>query len=250
MMDDIRPPRRDLERRDYTMPERRPEEHRPHPVHHPAHHEPANLQTSPPPQPSPPYHHSLAKPSAHPSFHHTVSQHQMHAPKRWRPRLAMRYVAVAAALIISIGLFTAGYVFKTNTPDKTIPVAVVKKANFDVFFPSPMPSGYIYVSKTATFQIGDVFYRFADGLKSVTVREEPLPAKKPNLALYKGYTVFNAGAGQAALGTSFGQPVAVIVTPTTVITMNTSGGVSVDELKTAISNLHNIGSSSQGVNNG
>ena len=107
-----------------------------------------------------------------------------------------------------------------------------------------MPPGYIYVSKTATFQIGDVFYRFANGLKSVTVREEPLPPQKPDLNLYKSYTRFTTSIGQAAMGTSFGQPVAVILTPTTIITMNTSGGVTSQDLHTAINNFRNIGKNS------
>lgn len=246
MMDDIRPPRQGFERRDYTAPVRRPAAHvpRPEPVHHPIPVQPA---------PTPQYHRPALEPVAAPQHHHHAATHEPRhnnnphgAPKR----LGRRYFAVAAAFVLAIGLFTAGYIFKSKAPVNSLPSSVVTKANFNVYFPSPMPSGYIYVNKTATFQIGDVFYRFANGLKSVTVREEPLPAKKPDLSLYKGYTAFSSTVGQAAMGTSFGQPVALVVTPTTVITLNTSGGVTPQDLKSAINNLRNIGSSSQGATNG
>ena len=246
MMDDIRP-RQGLERRDYTAPVRRPAVHAPRPEPRPDH-PPIPAQ----PAPVPEYHRPPLQPVATP-HHHRPAVHQQpqhHSQNSAKKRLGKRYFGVAAALVLAIGLFTAGYIFKSKAPVNSLPQSVVAKANFNVYFPSPMPSGYIYVKKTATFQIGDVFFRFANGLKSVTVREEPLPAKKPDLSLYKGYTTFSSDTGQAAMGTSFGQPVAVVVTPTTVITFNTSGGVSPRDLKSAINNLHNIGSSNQGVTNG
>ncbi len=247
MMDDIRPPRQDLQRRDYTAPVRRPAPHPEQPARQPAQPHATPVQSYPTAQ----YHRPEPEPAYHqPPAHQPPRNQHHHASTRAPKRLGRRYAVIAAILIVAAGVFTAGYIFKSKTPDKTLPSAVVAKANFIVFFPSPMPSGYIYVSKTATYQIGDIFYRFANGSKSVTVREEPLPSKKPNLTLYKGYTIFNSKIGQAAMGASFGQPVAVVVTPTTIITLNTGGGVAPKDLKTAIDNLHNIGSSSQGVSNG
>lgn len=104
-----------------------------------------------------------------------------------------------------------------------------------------MPAGYTYMKDTATFQIGQVYYKFSDGRKRVTVKEEPIADTKPNLNLLAGFTQFDSPIGKAAIGTSVGQPTAVIVTNTTVITMNTFGGVSQNDLRTAINNLKNIG---------
>jgi hypothetical protein len=75
----------------------------------------------------------------------------------------------------------------------------------------------------------------------VTVNEQPLPETKPDLNLLAGYTQFDSPAGKAAIGMDLGEPAAVVVTPTTVITMHCVGGVSKDDLKTAVNNLKNIG---------
>lgn len=108
-----------------------------------------------------------------------------------------------------------------------------------------MPAGYIYMKDTATFQIGQVFYKFANGKKKVTVNEQPLTQNKPDLSLLAGYTLFDSPVGKAAVGTNLGEPTAVVVTDTTVITMNSIGGVSRQDLTSAINNLKNIGQRNQ-----
>lgn len=139
------------------------------------------------------------------------------------------------------GLFALGYFLKGSSASDGIPAKITKQANYDLYFPSPMPAGYTYMKDTATFQIGQVYYKFSDGRKRVTVKEEPIADTKPNLNLLAGFTQFDSPIGKAAIGTSVGQPTAVIVTNTTVITMNTFGGVSQNDLRTAINNLKNIG---------
>lgn len=104
---------------------------------------------------------------------------------------------------------------------------------------------------TATFQIGQVYYKFSNGKKRVTVTEQPMPSQKPDLSLLHGYIQFDSPVGQAAVGNNLGESQAVVLTPTTVITMNSIGGVSTDELRTAVSNLKNIGQNPQSkANNG
>jgi hypothetical protein len=147
-------------------------------------------------------------------------------------------------LLAATAIFGAGYLLKSSSGDsaeKGIPDSITRQVNFTLYFPSPMPGGYTYMKDTATFQIGQVFYKFADGKKRVTVKEEPLPNPKPDLNLYSGFDHFDTTVGKAVVGKNVGQSTAVVVTPTTVITMNTIGGVSPDELKTAINNLKNIG---------
>jgi hypothetical protein len=130
---------------------------------------------------------------------------------------------------------------KGTSSSQTIPQSITRQVNFSLYFPAPMPPGYTYMKDTATFQIGQVYYKFASGAKRVTVMEQPMPAKKPDLGLMSGYSLFNSAVGKAAVGDSFGQPAGVVLTPTTVITFHTVGNVSQQELKTAINNLKNIG---------
>jgi hypothetical protein len=233
-MDDIRRPQ-SPERRDYAIPVRR-EPPRPAPVHHPQpqHHSPSQqihaTQHHPVTNVRPVQHDQSPQPEPAAAYDH----HR--AKKRNLKSLIIIALPLAAAAI-----FAAGYSLKSSPDQNTIPPSVTNQAKFSVYFPSPMPAGYIYMKNTATFQIGEVFYKFASGNKRVTVKEEPVPATKPDLNLLAGYTQFNSSLGPAAIGQTFGQPTAVIIAPTTVITMNSSGGVSQSELKDAINNLKNIG---------
>jgi hypothetical protein len=223
-MDDIKRPS-PPERRDYAIPVRRdlpPEPYHPHYRTH----EPAAA----PPAPTPSYHQSQpSQPLRHqPPVHHLK-------------RRNLKPIIIIALPLIAAGIFVAGYSLKSSSNSGTVPSSVTNQAKFNVYFPSPMPSGYSYMKDTATFQIGEVFYKFGDGKKRITVKEEPASQTKPDLKLLSGYTQFSSPSGPAAIGSSFGQPIAVVVTPNTVITMNSSGSVSADELKTAVSNLKSIG---------
>lgn len=192
----------------------------------PAHHQPAY---------SPPSAQQTAQPLPH--YGTSVNAKSKRKPKV-KPTLIVGIVLAAAAI------FGAGYLLKSSSAssaEKGIPASITRQVNYSLYFPSPMPHGYTYMKDTATFQIGEVFYKFSNGRKRVTVKEEPINGNKPDLNLLVGYTRLNTPVGQAAVGTSVGQPTAVVVTKTTVITMNTIGGVSQNDLKVAINNLKDIG---------
>lgn len=106
-----------------------------------------------------------------------------------------------------------------------------------------MPSGYGYMKDTATFQIGEVFFKFSNGKKKVTVKEEATPDPAPNLSLYTGYNQYDLPIGKAVIGKSLGEPVAIVLTTHTVITLNGVGGTTPDDLLSAAKNLQIIGQS-------
>lgn len=144
-------------------------------------------------------------------------------------------------ILAAAAIFGTGWVLKGNNDSQTIPQNITRQVNFTLYFPSPMPAGYTYMKDTATFQIGQVYYKFANGSKRVTVMEQPMPSQKPNLGLMSGYSIFSSTIGKAAVGETLGQASAVVLTPSTVITLHSVGSVSQDELKTAINNMKNIG---------
>jgi hypothetical protein len=147
----------------------------------------------------------------------------------------------AGALLAAAAIFGAGWMLKGSGPSNTIPANIARQANFNLYFPAPMPAGYTYMKDTATFQIGQVYYKFADGNKRVTVNEQPMPPQKPDLSLMSGYSIYDSPVGKVAVGESLGEATAVVLAPATVITFHSVGSVSQAELKTAISNLKNIG---------
>lgn len=164
--------------------------------------------------------------------------------KKFKPNRKLLTLSAAGLLAIA-AIFGAGYLLRGSDNSKGIPASITRQVNYDLYFPSPMPGGYVYMKNTATFQIGQVYYKFASGKKRVTVVEQPIPDPKPNLNLMQGYEQFDTPIGKAAIGVNLGETQAVVVTPTTVITMNTIGGVTKDELRSAVSNLKDIGQRDQ-----
>jgi hypothetical protein len=218
----------------------------PHGHQSPIHHQQVNSsypQTqSRPANPTPSHTHSHS--TYHP-VHHSHHQTTTALPTLSKPKkvkLTKKSLSIMAAIIIAATTaFGAGYLLKGSNDSDGIPASITRQVNYDLYFPAPMPAGYTYMKDTATFQIGQVFYKFANGKKRVTVNEQPLPDPKPDLNKLEGYTQFKSPVGLAAIGTDLGEPTAVVVTPTTVITMHCIGGVSQEDLKTAITNLKNIG---------
>jgi hypothetical protein len=257
-MDDIRRPHRP-ERRDYGLPEERPH-HAPQPQH-PPHHIPVSTpgQDSSPTAYTPPVQaHAPSSPPMQPAYHQQPqtqthsqphTQHQAHPHASQQQPIPAHHAKrkIPKPLLIIIGIFVAtalvavGFFLKPSDPQNTIPAHIVQQVDYSLYFPSPMPPGYTYMKDTATFQIGQVFYKFSNGQKRVTVKEEPMPQPKPDFNLLSDYAQFDAPVGKAAIGSTFGHPTAIVLAGNTVITMNTSGGVSQDELKTAVNNLKNIG---------
>jgi hypothetical protein len=241
-MDDIRRPQH-LKRRDYSIPAGRPlTPHPQQPPHHP-HPQPASSHLPPVAYPQPTAPPAYHPPQPEPLHHHQPQHHAPAVPAHHRrpKRFGKKLTIAIGALLAAAAVFGAGYLLKGSSDSNGIPATITRQVNYDLYFPSPMPPGYIYTKDSATFQIGQVFFKFTNGKKRVTVNEQPMPDPKPNLNLLAGYTQFNSPAGKAAIGTSIGEPTAVVLTPTTVITMHCIGGVSVDELTTAINNLKNIG---------
>lgn len=224
-MDDIRKP----QRRDYTLPASRP--YAPRPPH----------SARQPHQPMAHHQHPPAQPQHQTQPHPAPAPHTIQSPKRLGKKLSIAIGAILAAAAI----FGAGWLLKGSGTQSTVPSSITRQVNYSLYFPSPMPPGYIYMKESATFQIGQVYYKFSKGNKRVTVNEQPMPGKKPDLSLMSGYRLYDSPVGQAAIGSSFGQATAVVLTKTTVITMNSVGGVSQQELETAINNLKLIGQNPQ-----
>ena len=268
-MDDIRRPQ-EFERRDYSTPQHRPAPSAPRqiPISEPSvqtqpqqpapQYQPAPVTHQPPSQVQPRYQEPSYQQFEESAYHRPPVQEEpvyaqpaaqpapLHpqAPAETKKKRGVKPLIIAVSGIFAISLFGAGYLYKSSGSADGIPNKIIKQVDYTLYFPSPMPAGYTYMKDTATFQIGQVYFKFSDGKKRVTVKEEPMTDPKPNLDLLQGYEKMDTPFGKAAVGMTFGHPTAIVVTHSTVITMNTIGGVTKDELKTAISNLQNIGQNS------
>lgn len=246
-MDDIRrpgPQRRDFALRDrgYTprqnvtdlrQPVRAAQTPAPAPPSQPASYIPSSI---PQPAPTVPY---SSPPLQEQPYTHYISPKPAPAPaaKRRNPLrlLPLKYAAPGAAIIILIA--AAGYML--TRPPKTYGFTesqLAKKAGFSFFYPQPMPAGYVYEQKFNAFQDNQAYFMLAKGGKHIIIHEQASSGTLDTSSL-TGVRRLDSAAGKAAIGYQAGQPAAKILTGSTLISANSTGPVSQDELTKVLNTL-------------
>lgn len=217
-------------RRDYTAPQPRyrPPRTEPAPATHqpPSGHHASSRHQTVPSQPMFPL--AAEQPAPRPAPHH-YHRTKRHSFRKW----------LIAILILGVlgGGAAAVYFYKFNKSASPIPASEVNKATFPVYYPTTLPLGYLYKPGSATSQSGLLLFKITSGSKIIAFTEQAAPAKPLDLSLLKGFNRIDAPVGSAALGSSLGQPVAIVSTRTTLVNLSTSGGASQDELRNLIFTL-------------
>ncbi len=132
-------------------------------------------------------------------------------------------------LCIVMGVYQ--YIAWRHSFPPPLPKDAISSLNFKVFYPTRMPKGYRYKNDSATSHNGLLFYKFINGKKLITVTEQAAPPKNIDLhKIVEGYTDLKVTIGQAAVGTSVGNPSVIIITDTTLINITSGKGVTKNEV--------------------
>ena len=132
---------------------------------------------------------------------------------------------------VCTGILIYFYIAWRQSIPTPLPTDAVSSLNFEVYYPSRIPSGYSYKKNSATSHNGVLFFKFVNGKKIITVTEQAVPPK--SLDVYKiagGYTALKISIGKAGLGTSVGWPSVIIITDSTLINITSSQGVTKDQV--------------------
>lgn len=251
-MDDFRR-RYDAPRRDYGLPARPPAPaqpvnpsnppvpqphhqtpHRQQPAHHPEHTSRPQASTD-----------SFSSPDflEQPIPRHTPAPQPAHHPAPAKPRAKLNskpLKLVAAALVLIIAPLAVYHLSSAPKIKTVLPADLAKQANFSLYYPSPLPAGYVYEKTLGTYKNGQAYYMFSKGSRHIIVREQPVGSKPTDLSLLGGISRFSSPIGKAAIGTDTGQTAAIVATDTTLITINSNGYVPKDDITSAINNMEII----------
>lgn len=139
-------------------------------------------------------------------------------------------------LAVTLGIFLIGILgylynsYRRSFPP-SLPQSVIGSVNFKIYYPSRVPSGYLYKKGSATSHNGLLFSKFINGKKIITVTEQAAPAANIDFnKLEGGYTSIESSIGRAAVGISVGNPSIIIITDSTLISINSSKGVPKDQV--------------------
>lgn len=240
LMDDIRRPYRG-ERRDYAIPAHRQApvtDLRPAapPAPNPRPPQPIQAQ-SVPPAPAP--HH--AHHQTHQAHHAQQPAYQVHrqpAPQHLKKTRRVALLPVVAVLILAAAASFGGYLLlKPHKTATFTPASLAKQAGFPFYYPQPLPAGYSYVDTINTFEAGQAYYMIARGSRHIIIKEQASSSQSLDLSSLSQPATFTSAAGKAATGTNSGQPAGLLLTNSTLITLNSTGQVSPADISSVINNL-------------
>jgi hypothetical protein len=129
-------------------------------------------------------------------------------------------------LVVVAGIVAASMLLIRQDQEVTpFPVDITAGLPYRVYYPQAKTSGYSYKDGTAKLQSGILFYTLANGSKKIFVTEQAVPSKAINLKSLPKHSPIDMPIGRAVIGTGLGNPSIVIITPTTLVQLTSSKGV-------------------------
>jgi hypothetical protein len=176
------------------------------------------------------------EPSAPSSFSDTKTTAELAPIQKFTKRLLKdKWLLIAFIAIVLFVSFGIGYYYLHNKPPTSVsflPASIVNSVNFPVYLPSKIPTGYDYEVDSANIRNGILFYKITSGAKIITITEQSKPSKSIDLNAIPSYASLTVLAGKAAIGISVGNPAAIIMTPSTLVTINSTKGTLKDTVVT------------------
>jgi len=153
-----------------------------------------------------------------------------------RKLVVLGLIIFLLAIVGTIGFFTLN---SQHPPQQLINIA--EEVNFPIYYPSELPAGYSFMDNSAKYQSGFLYYKLHKGNKIISITQQPIPAAAVNLQKLPRYSSLSVPAGPAALGVSVGNPSAVIATGSTLVNINSSKGVSKDDVVAIAKHIKMLG---------
>lgn len=234
-MDDFRR-RYDVPRRDYGLP--------PEQAGVPSRPQPSQPPSSPYPQPAAPPPRSTESIYAPPPAEHQAPYQADHHRPVPHPKSERRFGSKKLWIIIGLALVVvvvlAVFLSRPAKPKVILPADLAKQASFSLYYPSPLPAGYVYDGNVSTFLNGQAYYEISKGTKHIVVREQASSAKSLDLSSLSKPVQVKTALGQAAVGVNTGETAALVLAGATLITINSSGQISQADVASFINNLQNL----------
>lgn len=160
------------------------------------------------------------------------------APKQRRhvrPSIVIGFIALALVVCAACLLLV-----EHNTNRSELPNWVIKSSKFALFYPSPLPAGYVLKQDSVRLQGDVLFYTLQSDRDSITVSEQAAPVDSPDLSGLLGFTNIKTLAGNTAIGVSLNKPVAIILNNTTLIEILADRQVPSSVIETTARSMNNV----------
>lgn len=129
------------------------------------------------------------------------------------------------ATIITGGILSWHYIKDRSIP---IPENIRQSVNFPLYYPSKLPTGYVFKKNSAKTDNNIIFYTLRGSSDEISISEQSVPIHPPDLKSLPGFNNFSSPAGTVAVGTVNGSPVAILLTDHSLVTIAGSKNTSID----------------------
>lgn len=158
-------------------------------------------------------------------------------PRRKRKWLWLIIIVVVIASVVTT-------VIIKNKNSNPFPKNIRTSADFPLYYPDSLPSGYELSRASIKYDRNIVFYNISHGNSEIRISEQSKPTNPPDFsAIQKAYSSFrkvDIPAGQAISGDYRGTPTAIMLTNTTLINLSASQGTPEDVLVKLVQSLQSL----------
>jgi hypothetical protein len=177
------------------------------------------------------------------SFKPNLADSATYGPRTLHVSLPQRWKLIA--LICSITIAVAGasvwlIVAHPWVQTSSLPSGITHTAAFPLYYPAPVPDGFAYAAGSAKLDRNLLLFKMRRGSTVLTVTEQPAPTNAPNFSQLSGFQSVPVQAGKAVIGSSLGEPIALFLSNTTLVTASSPNNTPSDVLVGFVKNLHSL----------
>jgi hypothetical protein len=162
----------------------------------------------------------------------------MEENKKPRPQRKNALLISLVLVLVAVAVLLAWH-FKSQD-STSLPQSVLKSADFPVYYPSKLPSGYQLDDTSITVQKQTLFYNLKKDAGVIHISEQAAPEQRPDLKSIDGFGEVSSVAGQAVLGTVNGRSTGILLTKSTLVTINGSKDIPNEIIGTLVQNMNSV----------
>ncbi len=133
-----------------------------------------------------------------------------------------------------------GYFFWRHQGKNPLLADLQTTPNFPLYYPT-LPTEFTYKKGSGSLRSGVVFFAIEKGDETTLISEQAAPTTSPpKLDDLKGFTKLAIPAGNAVIGANANQPVAIILSNTTLITINGQANTPSDVVSSIAKNMSSL----------
>lgn len=163
-------------------------------------------------------------------------KHSTHSKRDKNHKLKLLVLGSSILLLLAT---TSSFFLFINKKADPIPGNIRNSLNFPLYYPLATPQGYQYKKDSAKVENDILFYSLQSSDKIVTVTEQAISGRIPDLTQLPGFKSLETSVGSAVSGTNAGnRPAAIILSNTTLITINGTTSVAASSVNALAQSMH------------